>query len=127
MRKVCYLLIVLFIVVLPLQGCIPVFIGAGLLGGYAVGKDSLRAEVGTSFDRLVKISKDVLINFEGEIQDEDLEAGRLKAAIGKSVVKISIDTLETNKQRLIISSRRAMLPHMSLANDILVEIIKKAR
>ncbi len=111
-----------------LGGCTPLLIGAGLgtIAGYCVSSDTIQGELKTDFETLYSAAKDVLSQI-GEIEEEDIQSGRIIAKVGLNRVKVSIDALNNNTLKLRVKCRRALLPNLSLANRIFVKIINKIK
>ncbi len=116
-----------FLGVYFLWGCVPLFIGVGALGGYAISKDTLEAKVEIPFSKLCRISLRTLEDMGVKIEEKDLSAGRIKGILGPSSIRIYIDSLTEHAQRIRVSSRRALLPNLKLANEVMVKILEKVR
>lgn len=123
MKLWVFILFCLFI----FSGCVPLLIGVGAVGGYAISKDTLQAEIDARFSDTYRASEDVLLEMDAEMKYQDSHAGRLEASLSGSLVKIRIESLTDSAQRIRVSARKMFLPDMNLANRILVKIIKKLK
>ncbi len=124
MKNIFSVLVVLFLC-LSISGCLPLFIGVGALGGYAVSKDTIQGEVaqdvGTVWGAAIKVSE-----ITGIIRAEDRTKGTLAVEVDRNNVNIRIEELTKNTVRLRVSARtKYLLPNIDLAQKIYIKINKE--
>ena len=121
--------IVFIILILALlSGCAPLIIGGavGVVGGYAVSRDTIQGETDTDYARLWNSAVTVL-KMRGTVTAEDEIRGLLDARVGSSRVYIRLFRLTKATTRLKVSARKYLFPNLTLAQDIFVKIMEEAR
>lgn len=109
------------------SGCVPVLIGAGLVGGYALGVDSATGRVSLEYRRLWDLCVATLREREAEILAINEARGHIKALVQEHSVVIRINSITPKAQRLRVSARRYMMPRPHFAQEIFFEIIDAIR
>ena len=110
-----------------MNGCAPLVVGAGgVLLGKMISEDTSQTYMDCSFDDLYNICKDVLLEKNVEIKKEDPKAGRIFGTLGMNSIKIRIDSISAQTQRLRVTCRKGPLPNISLAEEFLIEIVREA-
>ena len=110
--------------ILFLNGCIPVLLGLGALGGYALSTDSAVGNVSTEYRILWDICLDKLQTMEAEILRTDESAGLIKSRISEHDVTIKLKNINPETQRLKVSARRNLLPKPQFSQKVFFKIIE---
>jgi ABC-type metal ion transport system substrate-binding protein len=102
-------------------------IGAGVVGGYAISKDSVTDHFDQPsrviYDRALRVLRDM-----GRIELEDEAHGVIKADIDQSHVTVTIKPLTNKTVKLQIKARdRWLMPNVSLAQDVYARTVKDLR
>lgn len=126
MRKIILFLIPC--IFLSILGCAPLIIGGavGVLGGYAVSKDTIQGETDKNYDGLWEAALTVS-KIRGEMKYEDKTKGYIELEAESSKVYIRLIRLTVATTRLRIQARKYHFPNMSLAQDIFVKIMEQAK
>jgi len=111
-----------------LSGCAPLIIGGavGVLGGYAVSRDTIQGETDADYERLWD-STMAVIKMRGTVTAEDELKGMLNANVDSSKVWIRLIRLTQSTTRLKVSARKHHFPSFTLAQDLFVKIMEEAR
>ena len=117
----------LLLSVLVLSGCAPLIIGGavGVLGGYAISKDTIQGEADKDYDLLWQAASTVA-SIKGKITTEDKTKGYLESRVNSSRVRIQIIRLTKATTQLSVSARKWGLPNISLAQEIFIKILEQA-
>jgi hypothetical protein len=108
------------------SGCVPLIVGgAGVLGGYAISKDTIQGETDKDYNTLWNAVKTVA-KIKGTIKTEDKTKGYLELTVDSSRVVVQLSRLTKTANRLRVSARRMGLPNIDLAQDIFVKILEQA-
>jgi len=106
------------IVLMSVQGCAPVLIGAGALGGYAVSRDSVIDHFDTSQGRVFNEALEV-IHSMGAVTLQDEQNGVIKARIEGATVTVTVKTVTKKTVKLTIKARnRILMPKVAIAQDV---------
>jgi hypothetical protein len=126
MRKIIFFLIPCIFV--SISGCAPLIVGGavGVLGGYAISKDTIQGETDKSYDSLWD-SALMVGRIRGQIKYEDPTKGYIELEAESSRVYIRLIRLTAATTRLRVSARKYHLPNLGLAQDIFVKIMEQAR
>lgn len=126
MRKIIFFLIPCIFV--SISGCAPLIVGGavGVLGGYAVSKDTIQGETDKSYDSLWD-SALMVGRIRGQVKYEDRSRGYIELEAESSRVYIRLIRLTAAATRLRVSARKYHLPNLGLAQDIFVKITEQAR
>lgn len=117
----------LLICVFFLSGCAAVLIGGGVIGGMAVGKDTVKSGVEAGFDRTWNASLDE-VKKVAEIKIEDKKHGIIEAtSIGGETITIKIREITPRACEILVKSRKNLLPNITLAHDLSSKIVNRAR
>ena len=108
-------------------GCAAFVVGSavGLLGGYAISKDTIQGETEKDYDSLWDAAAEVLDKM-GASEVDDSNKGAIRAKIGKSKVYITMEQLTPHTARLRVKCRKNVLPDLSLSQKLYVRIIEQA-
>ncbi|MCF7916795.1 MAG: hypothetical protein K9L61_03365 [Candidatus Omnitrophica bacterium] len=106
-------------------GCIPVLIGVGAAGGYAVSNDAAIGKVSVEYKVLWDLCVDILEEKGANFLAKDQSRGYIKALVSEHAVSIRIYSLSSEDQKLKVAARRYYLPKPLFAQDIYVEIVKE--
>ena len=101
------------VVLVALAGCAPVWIGAGAVGGYAVGRDAIR----NHFDVMGEL---------GFVTDEDPHAGRVRGEVDGANVTVTIRPISDRTMELTVKARnKFLMPRVSTAHLIYNRILDR--
>jgi uncharacterized protein DUF3568 len=117
-------IIVLISMLVALNGCIPVLIGAGVVTGYAVSSDAAIGNVKMDYRGLWDVCLAKLENLEAEIVQSDQSKGLIKARIGEYNISVKINNINLDTQRLKVSARRTFMPKPQYAQKVFLKIIE---
>jgi hypothetical protein len=106
------------------SGCVVALVGAGAAGGIALSKDSAMVNLDQDFDRVWSITSKQLESM-GAITLQDKKAGKIEADIQESQVTAVIKQLTAKTVSLEVKARKNLFPNVTLAQDILNQIIQK--
>lgn len=108
-----------------LNGCAPLLVATGAVGGYAVSKDSVTVDLDRSWDRVWEISLQEAKRL-GHVKRENRENGRIDARIQKTDVVLTLQQLTPKTVRVVIHARKYLLPHVETAQRLGVAIANQA-
>ena len=107
------------------SGCALALVGAGVAGGYAISRDSVRNQFDLSPDFVFKQSLAV-VDEVGLIKTEDEKHGVIKAKVEDADVTITIRPLTKKTVELKVKARNELLmPKIGVAQDVYNRIIEK--
>ncbi len=125
-KSKCLIMASLFLFSFVSSGCVPLIVGgAGVLGGYAISKDTIQGETDKDYNTLWNAAKTVA-KIKGTIKTEDKTKGYLELTVGSSRVVVQLSRLTKTANRLRVSARRMGLPNIDLAQEIFVKILEQA-
>ncbi len=108
-----------------LSGCAPVLIGAGVAGGYAISKDSIKNTFDLPQSHVFRVSQDV-INEVGLATVEDERRGLLKATVQGVNVTVTVKPLSKQTVELKVKARNnLLLPEIDVAQSVYNRIIER--
>ncbi len=119
MRKIISLIIGLFLI----TGCIPVFIGAGIVTGYSLGNASASGNVKVEYRVLWDLCLDVLTTMEAEILSSDESKGLIKAKLSEHSLTVKINSIGADSQRLKVTARQYLMPKAQFAQKVFVKLV----
>jgi len=112
---------------ISLTGCVPVLIGAGVVAGYFVTKDSVSGNLEVSFEELWNVSLSEVGN-KADITDQNKQAGLIKARYGKTNIVVRIRELTEHSYNLKVTCRKAIaIADLSLSQDIFTRIVRNLK
>ena len=115
----------LALVSLSLCGCPLILVGAGAVGGYAVGKDAVRNQFEVSTDRLFRQSLAAAKEL-GFVTEEDAVHGLIKLKIQDVTVTITVKPLTQRAVELKVKARNNLLmPEVEVAQQVYNTILKR--
>lgn len=108
-------------------GCAAFVVGGavGLLGGYAISKDTIQGETEKGYDSLWNAAS-VVLESMGASEVDDSNKGVVRAKVGKSKVFITMEQLTPHTARLRVKCRKNIMPDLSLSQKLYVRIIEQA-
>lgn len=110
---------------LLISGCVPLIIGGvGILGGYAISRDTIAAESSRSIEDIWQAAKDV-VPVMGLIKSIDEDTKTIEANIYSSVVIVRVEKITEATNRLRVKARKFMMPNIGLAQKIFVKIMQR--
>jgi hypothetical protein len=125
MRKFV-LLLLLSAATLNLTGCWFVVGGAaGAAGAYVLSNDSIEVNTDKPYDSLWSAALTVA-RIRGKIQIEDPAGGRIEAAVGSTLIKISLIRITDATTKLKVSGRKHHMPNRNLAEEMFIKILEEA-
>lgn len=120
-----FLVSAISVICLLASGCVPLIIGGvGVLGGYAISRDTIAAESSRSIEDIWKAAKDV-VPVMGIIKSTDEDTKTIEANIYSSVVTVRVEKLTEATNRLKVKARKFMMPNIGLAEKIFVKIMQR--
>lgn len=110
---------------LAIPGCAVLLVGAGVAGGYAISKDSVRNVFDLPrevvYDRSLTVAKEM-----GVVTVEDRAHGYLKAEIQDVNVTITVKPLTKRTVQLIVKGRSHLfMPKVDVAQEVYTKIIER--
>ena len=108
-----------------LSGCAVLLVGAGVAGGYAISKDSVRnvfdLPKGVVYDQSLAVAKEM-----GAVSLEDRAHGHIKAEIQDVNVTITVQQLTKKTVQLIVKARSDLfMPKVDVAQEVYTKIIDR--
>ena len=105
-----------------LCGCVLVpiaLIGGGVIGGIAIGQDTVQNEFDRSYDEVWDASMKV-IDEAGAIETKDKEIGRIRGYVPKSKVTVTITQLTESTVRIQVKARKTagVVPDIKTAHRV---------
>lgn len=113
--------------ILFFSGCVPVLIGAGAVGGYALSTDAATGRIATQYRVLWDLCVAVLQDKQAEFLNINEARGHIKALVFEHSVTIRIDSITPDTQRLRVSARRYFMPRPQFAQEIFFAISDELR
>jgi len=129
MKKIFLLLLAVFFMVISLSGCVPLVVGSavGVVGGYAVSKDTIQGDTDKAYDSIWNSAKKVA-EMRGTVKQENYTQGTLHlVASDSTLVWIKLSRLTRATTRMRVSCRRFHLPNLDLAQELYTKIIEEAK
>ena len=106
-----------------LSGCAPIWIGAGAVGGYAVGRDAIRNHFDVSESALYDISRDIIAE-QGFVTEEEPRAGRVRGEVDGANVTVTIRPINVRTMELTVKARnKFLMPRISTAHLVYNRIV----
>jgi hypothetical protein len=115
------------IFVLLSTGCIPILIGAGAAGGYALSNDAAEGKVSVEYRVLWDLCLDTLEEKEAEILVINQARGYIKAVVSEHAVSVRINSIDKDYQKLKIAARRNYMPKPHFAQKIFFEVVDQLK
>ena len=113
-KKVAFALCLL--VPLGLSGCPLFLVGAGVAGGYAIGKDSIKNTYELPMAKVYRQSLTVAKQL-GSVTLEDEHHGKIQATVGEATVTITVKQLTKKTVELQVKARNVM-PKIEIAQEV---------
>ncbi|MFZ5799776.1 MAG: DUF3568 family protein [Candidatus Omnitrophota bacterium] len=110
-------------------GCAPLIVGGavGVVGGYAISRDTVAGETDKDYEVLWESSLEVA-NAMGIVKKHDRGKGSLQFNIGTSnVVVISLEKLTAKTTRIKVSARKHHFPDLKTAEKVFIRIMDLAK
>ena len=117
-------LIIAIVASMTISGCAILLLGAGVAGGYAISKDSVRnvfdLPQDTVYDRSLQVAKEM-----GLVTLADREHGHIKAKIEDVYVTMTIKPLTKRTVQLVVRGRNNWgMPKVDVAQEVYTKIIE---
>jgi len=105
-------------------GCVPLMIGAGVAAGYTLSGDSATGNIDSEYRVLWDLCLEKLESMEAEILVANESKGVIKAKVSENDVVVSINTINSETQRLKVSARRFFMPKPQFAQKVFFKILQ---
>ncbi|MFH1857382.1 MAG: DUF3568 family protein [Candidatus Omnitrophota bacterium] len=116
--KMRLLSVVLAVTALGLSGCAAVLVGAGVAGGYALSKDSVKNQYARSKDRVFQSSLAAAREM-GQVVLEDAKTGIIQAKVEDTDVTITVKPLTAKTVELEVKARNKFkMPALDVAQRV---------
>ena len=110
---------------LMIGGCPLIWVGTGVVGGYAISKDSVRNQFELSPDQVFRHSAAVAHQM-GFVTIEDGPRGLLKVKIGDTNVTITVKPMTKHSVELKVKARNEVfLPQIDVAQAVYNKIVER--
>ncbi|MCM8763097.1 MAG: hypothetical protein NC936_05775 [Candidatus Omnitrophica bacterium] len=96
------------------------------LGVVLLGKDYAQQDFRVSWDKLFKVSKDILMK-RGKVSREDINAGLIDAEVDGASVTVRLKAISGHLTQITISARKYLLPKPEIASGILYQITERLK
>lgn len=113
------------LMVVAASGCVPLWVGAGvvgIVGGYAVSPDTVEGTSNRGHEECYDAAKQIA-GIMGQIVQETPGAGEIIAMVNGSRVTITVAAATTNSTKISVKARKVFMPKVDLAQDIYAKII----
>lgn len=127
MKRALLFLAVLMFVFINISGCMPLVVGGavGVVGAYAISKDTMQGDTDKSFDSLWDSALNIA-RARGNIKLDDKRIGQLDYVENGNKVSIRLVRLTQATIRMRVSARKLHLPNLELAQEVYTRIIDDA-
>ena len=129
-KKIIVSFFLLPFMLITLCGCVPLVVGsvvgAAVVGGLAISKDSIQGDTDKSYNNLWNSALTVS-KIRGTIKEENNTKGYIELEAEGNYVWIELVKLTKATTRLKISARKLHFPNISLAQDLFVKIMEEAK
>lgn len=127
MRPRKFLFLLLIVSLLNACGCVPLVVGgAGVLGGYAIGRDNIKGNSDKPYNVIWRSALKVA-KIKGKLTKQDKGQGEIELEAKQSLVCIKLTRLAEGATEIKVSARRYSLPNLKLAEEIFVRIIEEIK
>lgn len=109
-----------------LNGCFLLWLGAGVAGGVAISKDTVRLERDVSYDQAWSATYDTL-EAMGVITMRDKDSGRIEAEVNGAAVDARIQNITPKTIRIDVKARKNLMPNIDTAMQITNKIGQKLK
>ncbi len=109
------------------SGCaVPVIAaaGAGIVGGYALGRDTFEGITARGQDEIWEAAFRV-ISIMGSTEDNDRKQGVMSARINGARVTVTIIPVNLTTTKLRIKARQGIFPRIGIAQEVYAKIINQ--
>lgn len=127
MKKISYCLFMIPFI-FSIAGCLPLIVGGavGVLGGYAISKDTIQGDTDKDYDLLWNSALSIS-RVRGTVKQEDYTRGYIELEVKPSRVWIKLIRITPATTRLRVSARKYRLPNIDLAQDMYVKIMEMSK
>ena len=106
-------------------GCPLILIGAGVAGGYAIGKDSATATLERGFDAVWSVIRQEVEKM-ATITTENKALGTMEARTPDDTkVWVTLERPTNTSVSLTIKARKNLMPRVKVAQDIMEKVLKR--
>ncbi|MBL7151200.1 MAG: DUF3568 family protein [Candidatus Omnitrophica bacterium] len=127
MKSPKFFCLLLALSLLNLCGCIPLVVGgAGVLGGYAIGRDNITGNSDKPYNAIWRSALKAA-KIKGKPTRENKEKGEIELEAEKSLVCIKLTKLTETATEIKVSARRYSLPNLKLAEEVFIKIIEEIK
>ena len=111
---------------LALSGCAAVLVGAGVAGGYAISKDSVKNNFDVSKDRVYGTALGVVKEM-GQVTLEDRKSGKIEAKVQDVDITVTIKQLTKKTVELKVGGRNKFkMPALDVAQEVYTKIVERS-
>ncbi|RKY33309.1 MAG: hypothetical protein DRP74_00310 [Candidatus Omnitrophota bacterium] len=128
-KKIIPIFLLLIFMFTGVCGCATALVvgaAVGVVGGYAISKDTIEGETDVDYDNLWRAALRIS-RIRGTIREEDKARGLIDAEIEASRVYIRLSRLTAATTRLRVSARKYHFPNLNLAQDMFVKIMEEVK
>ena len=107
-----------------LSGCIPLFIGAGIVTGYLTTKDTVSGNFEVSSAELWQTAL-AAVEEKANVVEQDQTRGYIKATANRDEIVVKIKELTETSQNLRVTARKALaFANLTLAQEVFSKIVR---
>ncbi len=120
-------LVLAFMVLAGLTGCVAapiVLVGAGVVGGYAISRDTFEGNTNKSAEELWDTANKIL-GIMGSIDLSDRKRDELSGHVNGATVWITVIPINSSTTKLRIKARKNLLPAIGIAQDVYAKILNQ--
>jgi hypothetical protein len=113
---------------LTLSGCAPIVFGAlGIVGGFAISRDTVAGETDKDYDLLWDASLETA-NAMGIVKKQNRQRGDLQFNIGSyNLVVVRLDKMTAKSTRIKVSARKHHFPDLKTAEAVFIRIMDNVK
>ncbi len=113
----------ILLLVFSLSGCVYLIVGSvGALGGYIVSPDTVEGISGHDETELWDAANEVL-SIMGTITESKEAGGIIIARVNGVKVTVTIVSINSKANKLVIKARKGVFPKITLAQDVYTKIV----
>jgi len=110
---------------LAVAGCVPLWVGAGVVGvvgGYSVSPDTVEGTVPYALEEVWDTAKEI-VSIMGYISEEGPNGTQVIATIGGSRVTVTLMSINLSTTKISVKARKAFMPKIDVAQDVYTKIV----
>jgi len=112
-----------------LNGCAPIIVGSalGIVGGYAISRDTVAGETDKDYEMLWDASLEVA-NSMGIVKKQNRNRGTVQFNIGNTnLIVISLEKITARSSRVKVAARKNHFPDLKMAEKVFIRIMDTAK